>query len=247
MINDGHIHLHYGIEQPDEIILKQMPRIEEYRRRYNVDKMGAIILPCNVTAIPEISRGRDFLRLGVYFRGADDVKRYKGPVEQLDFAKFNIEYYTIYPQDLLRALEAATQSGFRRFQLHTERISTETLKIFERFIDEFDAKIYLAHGVYALYPNYPEKHYTPAMPDDIKRLAGNLFLGTTPYCGGHEDPNEGLEKAIKDKLDDLVCFETDFAMWWPNDTTYGFIIEAARKVVGNHEKVMHDNFLRFIE
>lgn len=133
--------------------------------------------------------------------------------------------------------------------MHADSVSEGALQIYGRFIRENDAKIYLAHGVYALQSH--EGYYKTAATADLKKLAGNLFLGTTPFYGTHENPNDGLTRAVKDGLSDLICFETDFAIWWPHDEIYADIVQAARKVICNDERIseqiMHDNFELFIE
>ena len=179
MINDGHIHLHYGMASYDNRIRisKEMRKVDQKRIENNVDKMGAIILPSDVNIFPQLLKNRPFLRPGLYFRDGKEVEEYVGPIRQFDFVKFHIPFYSASLERIDEALRSGLKKGFRRFQFHTDVLTEEILQIYANFISETDAKIYLVHGVYTLHPRFLPYAKKSACPENLKNWQETFSWG----------------------------------------------------------------------
>lgn len=198
MINDGHVHLHYEGQYarkiPAEIMLADMKKVDELKAKYKVDKIAAILLPPHIGLIPEIIKNRQTLKLGLYFNNFRELQEYQGTIEPFHFVKLHDDGLHYRTDALQEALNAGMKKGFKRFQFHSQCIGKDQLEVFAKFIKENDIKIYLAHGVFSLYPGFEEKYYRQASAEDVRRLAGNLFLGTTSTDSNDLDLYERLEK-----------------------------------------------------
>jgi hypothetical protein len=87
--------------------------------------------------------------------------------------------------------------------------------------------------------------------DRLKRLEGNLFLGTSPFYGiVAEILDDALIKAVNNGLENMIVFESDFTL---DDLErrgieeYECTLRSVIESIGENEKVLYENIRPFLE
>lgn len=244
MINDGHFHLHYPA--PDLVpgssdldLDRDVQRVRKLRKRYKIDKIVGIFIPCNINAVNEILNKNPYIYAGIYTTPLDNLKELKKKAN-FNFVKIGADDSSPYSKSL-ELLEDGFANGFKKFQVHGSYFTRNFLNLIKSYIKDYDVKIYLAHGIDALYSCFSE-----VKPEEIKQFEGNLLLGTSPSIPAFEIPNDKIKKGLKDGLESFITFESDFGLHYP-DWFYSASVESVIKSIGENEKILYENVKLFLE
>jgi hypothetical protein len=242
MVIDGHFHFHYPTKTQDSEILSQLPRIEKIRKKNSLDKILSVI-PLENSGILNYLKNYSYFYPGVYIFIEDYKKELIEEIKKFNFVKIQhwLSMPYLLPENLENLFLDSISIGKKKFQIHTESINENNLGLIERFIKDYDVKIYLVHGVYALY-SYSSK----ITPNELRKLEGNLFLGVSPFWSMVEIPNCSLIKAVGDGLENMIVFESDFILDY-KDSFYDSTLESVRNSVGENVKILNENIQRFLE
>ena len=240
---DGHFHLHYLNKTQNKKIVKQLYRIEKIKEKNSLEKI-LVVVPVENSGIIDTIKNYGYLCPGLYIFIEDYNQELIKEIKRFNFVKIQhwlgISY--LPTQKLENLFLDSISIGKKKFQIHTTFINEKNLELIEKYIKDYDAKIYLVHGIYALYSSTSN-----ITLDKLKKLEGNLFLGTSSFWGSIvEIPNYKLTKAVKDSLENMIVFESDFILDY-EDKFYDHAVESIRKSVGENEKIFHENIKQFLE
>jgi len=241
MIIDGHFHLHYFQLTSNSEILRQLRKIKKLKERYSLDTILSIIPVENYRIIDKL-KDYDFLYPGVYILIEDYDESLIEKAKKFSFIKINnwLSEPFLLVENLEKLFQDSISIGKKKFQIHTTDINEKKLNLIERYIKEDDAKFYIPHGVYTLYTS-------KISTSRLKKLEGNLFLGTSPSWGAiAEIPNYALIKAMENGLENMITFESDFTLNYGIEE-YKYTIESVRRSIGENEKIFHENVKLFLE
>ncbi len=247
MIIDGHFHLHYTIPTKNESIIKAMKkRVKKIKENHSLERILGVIPTENSKIVDIIRKEHSYISPGIYILVENYNSNLLEKIKKFDFIKINnwLGSPFLLPEKLEELFLDSISNKIKKFQIHTSKLDEERLGLIKKYIQEYDAFFYLTHGVYASY------HYSSKTNlNELKRLEGNLLLGTSPFWGTiAEIPNESLIKAIKDGLENLIVFESDFVLNY-NEEFYRYTIESVRESVKNDktlEKILYENIKIFL-
>jgi len=245
MINDGHFHMHYfapnlvpGISK-DFSYPYDMERIRKIKDQYKIDNIVGIFIPPNLNIVKKVLDENPYIHPGIYISPEDRS------VERLEKLKDPFEFIKIHNYWFFKTVEEivsnSTSLGFKKFQIHTNEISDKMLDMIREYVRKHDSIFYLVHGVDAVY-----RYDSKVNVNELKKLEGNLLLGTSPPNSLIEIPNVNIKRAIDANLENIVVFESDFALPYPDESYYP-IIQSVTGSVGNNEKILYENVKLFLD
>ncbi len=245
-MRDGHFHLHYPSSRPSDVILRGLRKVDELKEKYNLDGIVGILTRENIPLLKEIQEKYNYIYPGLYVLVEDFNDEVLKEVKGFKFLKLQnwLSAPLLLPEKLEEIFNKAISEGIRKFQIHTSMLNQNQLDLLKRYILEEDAIFYLVHGLYAIYDPFSKVN-----KGELRRLEGNLFLGTSPFSGIiAEIPNERLNYALSDGLENLVVFESDFTLKHLdiNPASYGSTIESVVKSIGWNDKILHENLEKFL-
>lgn len=249
-INDGDFHIHYPNIASDERILSQLDRVRKIKEKNNIDKIAGIFTFNNVGIMNEIRENHSYVYPGVYVsldryineedREEELLKRFKN---NYNFVKIHhwLGFPYLMPEVLKKVVDDSVSLGIKKFSIHTETLDNEKLDILDEHIRKHDAIFYLVHGLNAVYGYFRR----PSI-ERLKGMEGNLLFGTSSHSGIILLPNNNVKKALDDNLENMIVFESDFALHYEDDR-YPYNIQSVTGAVGNNEKILHDNLKLFLK
>ncbi|MCW1300938.1 MAG: hypothetical protein QXX71_00460 [Candidatus Nanoarchaeia archaeon] len=217
---------------------EDLKRVGGIRKRYNIDKIVGIFIPPNLPLVKAILEKAPYIYPGIYLTPRENIGKLK-KISKFQFVKIGADDIHPYMKKV-NLIEDALSQNFKKIQIHGHYFTKEFLEILSRYIREYDALIYVAHGVDALY-NY----LTEINARQLRRLEGNLLLGTSPSNFLFYIPNEKVAKAMEDGLENMVVFESDFGLQCDDDFYQASILSVER-AIGDNEKVFQENIRIFL-
>lgn len=253
---DGHVHLHYGLESPDEIIKDGLDRFQKIREVYHIRKIAGIFRPENVGVVRELKD--ESIYPGVYIINFGDLETLKDLREDFRFVKIHSRMVSpdspISEDYLKKVIDESISLGFRKFQIHTELIRKSFVDLIGGYVEKHDKLVfYLVHGVNSLYglSLSSEADSKPGynLINELRELKNNLLLGCFPSSYPLIYPNTSLQSAVRDGLEDLISFDSDFMLNLVeyNPDFYQSCIENFTGSVGYRHTIAEENSQIFFE
>lgn len=245
-IIDGHVHLHYNVEALDEEIWKGVNEFQKIMKRYNVKKIAGIFRPENLRVVRNL--GNKTIYPGIYISDFDDLESLEKACEDFKFVKIHNRLASPdsdFSRDYLKkVIDKALKLGFKKFQIYTENITNSFMDSIKSYIEKGSLIFYLVHGINSLYgDSFSDRHPDDKIIKKIEELRKNVLLSSSPYSSILVYPNKAFQYAIKDGLENLISFDSDFTLSLVslNPNFYRNCIKNITKSIGYNRKIFEEN------
>lgn len=232
-IIDAHVHLHYEVPVISLIeiripekheVLEAYEEFKKICKTYNVEKILGVFASPFEEANKEMIKD-PFIYPGIYIDltigleesvGGEDLEKYEFALLDIDdpstiFVTSPIDEK--YESEVEKVVDFLKNNGIEKIQVHTDGIDENHWKIIKKLLDK-DIKLYLVSGVHSIY--WKKKYFESKLnPQDLLSYENCLFLGTSPPGTLFRIPHEYLGEAVKDGLENLICFESNFILRRP--------------------------------
>ena len=247
-IIDGHFHVHLNSRKaPINDIYDGLERHAEIVEEYNIEKALGVINPKHRTHVQQILVNNPYIYPGLLVY----TDEYDKDPEMLENINGLFEFVKIHNwicgtlnliDDYPVIFDKSIENGIKKFQLHTDVIPDGLLNVLEKYVKQHNAMIYLVHGANVI----DEPHSAEDVVPRLKKLKGNVFLGTSSFHGSMSIPNDKIIAAVEVGLEDMVVFESDFVLDGRNDH-YLAAIASISEGVGKSDKIFYKNIQPFLE